>query len=1434
MAEQYQELNQSDYKTDYEDYRINPPSAYNFDRLPYYDLPPRKFEQLCLKYCYKTYGMERCTLYGYPGQKQYGLDILVRTEEDKYILYQCKRVEQFTGDDLLKAIQVFRKEENQQKWFANTQEFVLFSSNELIDTSFIEMLETQRRAMAAEGITLSKMGSVEISEVIKNDVEIVYEFFGELWVKAFIKKDIYEPYLAKLVKLPEKKVYPEVRDYVARKLINPEKANEKYGYTFYDAQALTAYIAECHAEQKPARVVIRSDAGLGKSKELDYLAFSYSKSGNLFPVIIRLKLYQGNLDKLIGPFFEPWQQVPKAQLLLLFDGLDEVPNDLLEIFLQEFNLFLQAYSAANIVATARSNFSLKSVGDGADGSSQLKPQYLKPLDERDIDQYLADRGLPGMEIKKFKNLCEKTRLNELLNNPFYLKNLVDLFRHPSLAFPDDRAEAISQIIELKLEEDRLKYPAMPTAERYLSFAKKLAIYLTLTGRSSIQAEQLPKFTTLAATDIRYCSLFSRDDNEKILSIYFEHNNFQEYLTAKYLNALGWAHLRQLLFHEPEFAVLKPRLVNTANYLFTILDADGDTYKQFFTTLRDRNAELLLKFEKDKIWLSTRLEIFRHLILEGKKEGLYYLRGRYDVEDLLNFIDHSAEILPFLFAELNDIGTESTHRKCLLELLFNFHTEKITGSNRVKLRKELRGIITSDQSVAVHDMAIDVMTRHLFLDTADINLCVKKCPNRNTKMVREALLKMIGAAGADGYFQYILESVPLLFPKETNSSSQLGNEFLEIVLSMLCAGNADTWLDFATKNINELSQILDSMYDPLERLTIEKINLKLADIYAATKSEALLNGYTAFVAAIHANVSESKWGNLALFFINTNTKDVAFFALLTEDDTVLYRSSIGADLVDKTIIDLLVSRVTAGTVPKDSLRLTRNFLHYFNSTDEYNYLIEKVASTIPDFFQVTAEPVLNWDELNRQRTTRDYELLASKDLFIGEAKMIYEQVGRLRKVEQDWFNLQYSEKAEIKKIVTNNILFRMIEMQKLNDFDAFLEWLGSWNWDYYVFTQLTLYAVDHKKQLPPERLAWLQNYVNDVLWKQIDFKKSIKQDEHGRYVTVNGARQMRTLFMQGIITFSRETMLDMLSFDSSGFVQITPSPVNREYLFQKILASVDDADAVKKRVLLNLRSELPEPRVLETHCSICILLQITGAIPLLVEHLQKRSTSADVKDSLVTTLIKLEAAPEVLVQELKLVRSVKEDWQWLLFNAVVNQILAGSQVADKAACLKLAENSLKKHAGESRIKWRLIKSSLKLGSPAAARNVLNYLNENNSWHDYADIEAKDFEAISSFRPKKMIDQCITLLGPAILDNGRERHNSVERFLTQLVRQLAVKEYSLMVYAVKRYEQLITGLIAKRPELVHLRWYEKDLVSDYYMQAGTFEDEKNVLQMIGPVS
>lgn len=120
--------------------KISPPITTRLIKLPYDDIEWPDFEKLCYQVLCDLYGSENCSFYGEFGQNQHGLDLYVR-DGAKYKIFQCKQAKSFKKAQLIKAIGKWEGD----KWFYKTSEFYLFSSNPLIETSFVNEFELQKK-----------------------------------------------------------------------------------------------------------------------------------------------------------------------------------------------------------------------------------------------------------------------------------------------------------------------------------------------------------------------------------------------------------------------------------------------------------------------------------------------------------------------------------------------------------------------------------------------------------------------------------------------------------------------------------------------------------------------------------------------------------------------------------------------------------------------------------------------------------------------------------------------------------------------------------------------------------------------------------------------------------------------------------------------------------------------------------------------------------------------------------------------------------------------------------------------------------------------------------------------------------------------------------------------------------------------------------------
>lgn len=160
--------------------QVSPPIKTTLDLLPIDQLRWDDFEKLCLRLAQAIHGVNNCEIYGTKGQKQHGIDIFAY-KNAKYSSYQCKRYQKVSGNDLEEAVQLFKE----GKWYEQSDEFIFCTSCALEVTQIQDKFLELKTVLENDGIVFNKWDKVQISAVLKNYPEIVYDFFGKEWVKIF-------------------------------------------------------------------------------------------------------------------------------------------------------------------------------------------------------------------------------------------------------------------------------------------------------------------------------------------------------------------------------------------------------------------------------------------------------------------------------------------------------------------------------------------------------------------------------------------------------------------------------------------------------------------------------------------------------------------------------------------------------------------------------------------------------------------------------------------------------------------------------------------------------------------------------------------------------------------------------------------------------------------------------------------------------------------------------------------------------------------------------------------------------------------------------------------------------------------------------------------------------------------------------------------------
>jgi hypothetical protein len=165
---------------------VLPPVETNQQSLPFEQLSWENFERLCVRLANAEGSAELVRLYGERGEDQSGIDIFARNKHNRlYTVYQCKNVKDFGPVLIEKAINKFLEGE----WAGKSDKFVLCTRESLKGTSRSKTIEDKNEQLKCRRIGVIPWDKEELSNKLKDHVDIVRDFFGIEWVRVFNGQD---------------------------------------------------------------------------------------------------------------------------------------------------------------------------------------------------------------------------------------------------------------------------------------------------------------------------------------------------------------------------------------------------------------------------------------------------------------------------------------------------------------------------------------------------------------------------------------------------------------------------------------------------------------------------------------------------------------------------------------------------------------------------------------------------------------------------------------------------------------------------------------------------------------------------------------------------------------------------------------------------------------------------------------------------------------------------------------------------------------------------------------------------------------------------------------------------------------------------------------------------------------------------------------------
>jgi hypothetical protein len=1423
-------LNKQELMDSYSALARLPLTAKSVEGLPFHAIPWEEFESLVFRLVCIEHDFENCTPYGYRGQNQEGLDILVSLPGAKYLVYQCKKVQKFTGTEFINEFDLFSKGE----WFDKTIRYYLVSSDPLQDTSFIKAFEKHKQAHAGK-IDLIRMGANELNTKIRNQPQLVYDFFGEEYVRYFCREPELSLFFRQRKPQPCRPVYQAPNTYIPRRLSKTgtaEHAEESREINLFETVAL-------RIEREKISYLIRSNAAYGKTTEVNQLIYQLNEQfDGLLTLLIRLKHYlpdKHTLSEYLDLLYPDWSNHQHSKIMIVMDGIDEIPINSFAEFTRKICAFLNQYNQIHIVLTIRTNFHNSGFVERISETRTFEEFTIDELSTHEIDVFALKRLIEKKELARFRKLCKQKALEDLLVVPFYLINLLDLFLDKQAGFPKDRREAMNAIIHRRCHEDAAKYDLAIQPATLLLMLKEVSIVMTLKGLNSVIHSELSTAINFRADQLKLSSLLQLEAADLDHRVSFIHANFQEYLFALSVARLNTGHLDEILFSSYDRNRLKSKFLNVTNYLFSLMDQHGPLFTHLYNKLFDHNFEFLALFEKDKISLKDRFSIFSKILDKYQNQQFYFLKDNLvSAERLWEFVNYSPEA----FNALLDVVNTGNNSSCaaFLDLLQKYPKAQLVPASKNKLRKLLLEIIAFAYDYAIHDRAIDLLT--LFeIFGPEIFKAIKACPTVHFKMVRAGIFDYIIRWGRETQeLAYLLESASAFADKSDRLSAGLETKYVRTLVNLLDVTNYRQIMEYLIASSDSCIRIfVVAGYSPA---LLANFYTKLGEIYNAgaqhhDAEKLLLDFYS-----IAAPGNREKLGSLIRFF-QASQRVFEGVAILIDRKINGNYAFAWIEAVDADFLALLVRKYANKEIDTSIIFQVRMGLARVGQKTVHDAFQTVLTSTFPDEFEYAAvEP--DYMAIQRRKRKNDYLLLADKASFLAEAEKIFifisTKTGKEELGLMDFQSFQHSEQHDTLDACNSDLVFdKLRDLQFHGKLESLRSQLNSIDWEEMIFETVhswLCYPAD--PSIPEDLKAAVAEYYQKIYSPHMDFEKAIRHESGDGSFTISHAAMIYTLlYRQGVLHPDQKQLQDLLLIDYSGTMEGHEDQshlLHNDHLFKIVYQQVNNHDRFTEIVRTHLeQNRIHSNPVMQTFAAIIRHYNLPGMQAQLLCVLMDSKWNDLTKEEVLKTYQQTGADAADLLPLMNGLNIIDTEWKWQLLKLLEDDQGSPGAYAHLPALLPANLSRMLGWENEQLI------YTLKHGSVAASSWFFTQLKSNltfdcgekqiNSWIEAIIIGSTDLT--------ELMDQALAILELEVIRTTDRAFCRRREMIHTLLRKLILNNHSLYSATMTKYHEMVKRHEGNYPRAKehygHLYEFEKA----YYLESIDNPDEHFIPQIIAGV-
>lgn len=157
--------------------RVAPPASMSPSVLPFDQRSPEDFERICVAVAQEVDGLRDVRLYGVPGQRQDGIDLVGLARNGRAVVYQARRWARFSEGDFRRAVDDYAKTSA-----FSAERFVVCVGTSARRTEMINELTRQRQTHEFD---IDLYDQECLSDMLRRRGDLVRRFFGPEWERLF-------------------------------------------------------------------------------------------------------------------------------------------------------------------------------------------------------------------------------------------------------------------------------------------------------------------------------------------------------------------------------------------------------------------------------------------------------------------------------------------------------------------------------------------------------------------------------------------------------------------------------------------------------------------------------------------------------------------------------------------------------------------------------------------------------------------------------------------------------------------------------------------------------------------------------------------------------------------------------------------------------------------------------------------------------------------------------------------------------------------------------------------------------------------------------------------------------------------------------------------------------------------------------------------------